>query len=173
MTDDNGVNRTTSAFRELHYRMHHPAVTPITSLIQTSPSSFKARATRLSLCRWRISRNTSLSIRVPFQATRYQGKNHIRYHGAHEWAIDRTIYGSLFVDTQMFTPSGRFQPDKKICFSMSDFHPGTVRLCIDFTFDPFNHCATVISQQWNPAWSVQTMCVSIVSCSLLRGIALI
>lgn len=30
-------------------------------------------------------------------------------------------------DLQMFTPSGRFQPDKKICFSMSDFHPGTVR----------------------------------------------
>lgn len=28
---------------------------------------------------------------------------------------------------QMFTPTGRFQPDKKICFSMSDFHPGTVR----------------------------------------------
>jgi ubiquitin-conjugating enzyme E2 J2 len=27
---------------------------------------------------------------------------------------------------QMFTPSGRFQPDKKICFSMSDFHPGSV-----------------------------------------------
>ena len=26
----------------------------------------------------------------------------------------------------MLTPSGRFQPDKKICFSMSDFHPGTV-----------------------------------------------
>ncbi len=27
---------------------------------------------------------------------------------------------------QMLTPSGRFQPDKKICFSMSDFHPGSV-----------------------------------------------
>ena len=26
----------------------------------------------------------------------------------------------------MFTPSGRFQPDRKICFSMSDFHPGSV-----------------------------------------------
>ncbi|KAF8649485.1 hypothetical protein AX16_005773 [Volvariella volvacea WC 439] len=38
---------------------------------------------------------------------------------------------------KMLTPSGRFQPDKKICFSMSDFHPGT----------------------WNPAWSVATMCV--------------
>jgi hypothetical protein len=31
---------------------------------------------------------------------------------------------------QMLTPSGRFQPDRKICFSMSDFHPGTVR-CAD------------------------------------------
>lgn len=31
------------------------------------------------------------------------------------------------VSIQMLTPSGRFQPDKKICFSMSDFHPGTVR----------------------------------------------
>lgn len=36
---------------------------------------------------------------------------------------------------KMITPSGRFQPDKKICFSMSDFHPGS----------------------WNPAWSVATM----------------
>ncbi|KAJ7280583.1 ubiquitin-conjugating enzyme/RWD-like protein [Mycena rebaudengoi] len=36
---------------------------------------------------------------------------------------------------KMFAPSGRFHPDKKICFSMSDFHPGT----------------------WNPAWSVATM----------------
>ena len=26
----------------------------------------------------------------------------------------------------MFTPSGRFYPDKKICFSMSDFHPASV-----------------------------------------------
>jgi hypothetical protein len=34
--------------------------------------------------------------------------------------------GSVARDSQMLTPSGRFQPDKKICFSMSDFHPGTV-----------------------------------------------
>jgi len=33
---------------------------------------------------------------------------------------------------KMFTPSGRFQPDKKICFSMSDFHPGTVRFAQPF-----------------------------------------
>ncbi|KAK0443620.1 hypothetical protein EV421DRAFT_1890797 [Armillaria borealis] len=33
------------------------------------------------------------------------------------------------------TLSGRFHPDKKICFSMSDFHP----------------------RSWNPAWSVATV----------------
>jgi len=42
---------------------------------------------------------------------------------------------------KMLTPSGRFSPDKKICFSMSDFHPGT----------------------WNPAWSVATICTGILS----------
>jgi len=42
---------------------------------------------------------------------------------------------------KMFTPSGRFQPDKKICFSMSDFHPGT----------------------WNPAWSVATILTGLLS----------
>lgn len=39
-------------------------------------------------------------------------------------ACDRLLTKALF--DQMYTPSGRFQPDKKICFSMSDFHPGTV-----------------------------------------------
>jgi len=42
---------------------------------------------------------------------------------------------------KMYTPSGRFQPDKKICFSMSDFHPGT----------------------WNPAWSVATILTALLS----------
>ncbi|KAH6916424.1 ubiquitin-conjugating enzyme E2 6 [Coprinopsis sp. MPI-PUGE-AT-0042] len=42
---------------------------------------------------------------------------------------------------KMYTPSGRFQPDKKICFSMSDFHPGT----------------------WNPAWSVATILTGLLS----------
>jgi len=41
----------------------------------------------------------------------------------------------------MFTPSGRFHPDRKICFSMSDFHPGT----------------------WNPAWSVATILTGLLS----------
>lgn len=42
---------------------------------------------------------------------------------------------------KMLTPSGRFQIDKRICFSMSDFHPGT----------------------WNPAWSVATILTGLLS----------
>jgi hypothetical protein len=38
----------------------------------------------------------------------------------------------------MFTPSGRFQPDKKICFSMSDFHPGSVCPILPCTPTPFS-----------------------------------
>jgi len=36
---------------------------------------------------------------------------------------------------KMITPSGRFVAERKICMSMSDFHPGS----------------------WNPAWSVETI----------------
>ncbi|KAH7094010.1 UBC-like protein [Auriculariales sp. MPI-PUGE-AT-0066] len=42
---------------------------------------------------------------------------------------------------KMMTPSGRFQPDRKICFSMSDFHPGS----------------------WNPAWTVATILTGLLS----------
>jgi len=42
---------------------------------------------------------------------------------------------------KMLTPSGRFQPDRRICFSMSDFHPGS----------------------WNPAWSVATILTGLLS----------
>jgi ubiquitin-conjugating enzyme E2 J2 len=34
---------------------------------------------------------------------------------------------TTFSLTKMLTPSGRFQPNKKICFSMSDYHPASVR----------------------------------------------
>ncbi|KAJ7832738.1 ubiquitin-conjugating enzyme/RWD-like protein [Mycena olivaceomarginata] len=49
---------------------------------------------------------------------------------------------------KMLTPSGRFDPDKKICLSMSDFHPGS----------------------WNPAWSVTTICTGILSFMLSEEI---
>jgi ubiquitin-conjugating enzyme E2 J2 len=41
----------------------------------------------------------------------------------------------------MLTPSGRFEINKKICMSMSDFHPET----------------------WNPMWSVSTILVGLLS----------
>jgi len=60
------------------------------------------------------------------------------YHGA---ILFPSEYPFKPPGIKMYTPSGRFQPDKKICFSMSDFHPGT----------------------WNPAWSVATILTGLLS----------
>ncbi|RKP21386.1 UBC-like protein [Rozella allomycis CSF55] len=42
---------------------------------------------------------------------------------------------------RMLTPNGRFETDKPLCLSMSDFHPDT----------------------WNPAWSVSTILTGLLS----------
>ena len=42
---------------------------------------------------------------------------------------------------QMWTPNGRFEPNKKICTSFSDYHP----------------------ELWNPSWSVTTIIVGLIS----------
>jgi len=42
---------------------------------------------------------------------------------------------------RMFTPSGRFATNTKLCTSMSDFHPGS----------------------WNPAWSIETILTGLLS----------
>ncbi|KAJ7147732.1 UBC-like protein [Mycena crocata] len=60
------------------------------------------------------------------------------YHGVLQFPAE---YPFKPPGIKMLTPSGRFQPDKKICFSMSDFHPGT----------------------WNPAWSVATILTGLLS----------
>ncbi|ELU43576.1 ubiquitin-conjugating enzyme domain-containing protein [Rhizoctonia solani AG-1 IA] len=60
------------------------------------------------------------------------------YHGLISFPSD---YPFKPPGIKMYTPSGRFQPDKKICFSacsMSDFHPGTVR-------DPFPCCSNALA----------------------------
>ena len=41
----------------------------------------------------------------------------------------------------MYTPSGRFQPNTRLCLSISDYHPET----------------------WNPSWSVGTILTGLVS----------
>lgn len=42
---------------------------------------------------------------------------------------------------KVFTPSGRFQPDRKLCTSFSDFHAGS----------------------WNPAWTIPTLLTGLLS----------
>ena len=51
----------------------------------------------------------------------------------------------------MYTPSGRFQPDKRICFSMSDFHPGSVRV----TLRSLPVCYTFMSDNSHPTHEVE------------------
>ena len=41
----------------------------------------------------------------------------------------------------MFTPSGRFKTNSKICTSFSDFHP----------------------ESWNPLWGVNSICIGLIS----------
>jgi len=61
-----------------------------------------------------------------------------------------TYHGMLKFPTQyplkppsviMYTPSGRFSPGKRLCLSMSDFHP----------------------ESWNPMWSVSTILTGLFS----------
>ena len=84
-------------------------------------TSAPARATRLSFRRRRVPWRPPLPLRVSFQATRDQGM----------YGPDDDSRATNLIFHQMLTPSGRFQPDRKICFSMSDFHPGSV--------SPFGH----------------------------------
>jgi len=47
----------------------------------------------------------------------------------------------------MYTPNGRFKPNKRLCLSISDFHPDT----------------------WNPAWSVGTILTGLLSFMLEKS----
>jgi ubiquitin-conjugating enzyme E2 J2 len=44
----------------------------------------------------------------------------------------------------MYTPNGRFKPNKRLCLSISDYHPDS----------------------WNPAWSVSTILTGLLSIML-------
>lgn len=60
------------------------------------------------------------------------------YHGKLEFPPDYPFKPPAIF---MFTPSGRFAPNKRICMSMSDFHPET----------------------WNPMWSVASILTGLLS----------
>ncbi|KAK9447905.1 ubiquitin-conjugating enzyme/RWD-like protein [Limtongia smithiae] len=68
-------------------------------------------------------------------ATPYEGG---QYHGTLTFPAD---YPYKPPAIRMATPSGRFQPNTRLCLSISDYHPRT----------------------WNPAWSVSTILTGLLS----------
>uniref|UniRef100_A0A7S3PXU4 UBC core domain-containing protein n=1 Tax=Chaetoceros debilis TaxID=122233 RepID=A0A7S3PXU4_9STRA len=70
-----------------------------------------------------------------FYDTPYEGGV---YHGVLKFPFNYPLKPPTVI---LRTPSGRFQPDHKICFSMSDFHP----------------------ELWNPMWSIRSIVTGLVS----------
>lgn len=70
------------------------------------------------------------SVGTPFQGGYYYGK--IKFPPEYPYKPP---------SISMITPSGRFAPHKKICLSMSDFHP----------------------ESWNPIWSVSSILTGLLS----------
>ncbi|KAK1280741.1 Ubiquitin-conjugating enzyme E2 34 [Acorus gramineus] len=66
------------------------------------------------------------------------------YHGKIKFPPD---YPFKPPSISMITPNGRFAPHKKICLSMSDFHPET----------------------WNPIWSVSSILTGLLSFMIDKG----
>ena len=60
------------------------------------------------------------------------------YHGTLTFPKEYPMRPPRF---KVFTPSGRFEPGARLCLSMSDYHP----------------------ESWNPAWSVETLLVGLLS----------
>ncbi len=60
------------------------------------------------------------------------------YHGKIRFPVDYPFNPPAIY---MCTPSGRFQPDVRLCLSMSDYHP----------------------KDWNPMWNVSTILVGLLS----------
>ena len=70
-----------------------------------------------------------------FYDTPYEGGI---FHGVLKFPANYPIKPPTVI---MRTPSGRFEPSKKICFSMSDFHP----------------------ELWNPMWSIRSILTGLIS----------
>lgn len=72
-----------------------------------------------------------------------EGSDNTPYAGGIYWG--KLIFPSNYPlkppSVMMITPSGRFQPERRLCLSMSDFHPET----------------------WNPLWSVSTILTGLYS----------
>jgi ubiquitin-conjugating enzyme E2 J2 len=72
-----------------------------------------------------------------------EGSNETPYEGGHYHGkiIFPKEYPLKPPSVMMLTPSGRFKPNRRLCLSMSDFHP----------------------ESWNPMWSVSTIITGLIS----------
>ncbi|GAA5853112.1 hypothetical protein JCM8547_000205 [Rhodosporidiobolus lusitaniae] len=73
----------------------------------------------------------------------FRGPPDTPYAGGEYWGtvIFPKDYPFAPPELRMLTPSGRFEPNKAICTSMSNYHPGS----------------------WNVAWSVETILIGLLS----------
>ncbi|GAA5878710.1 hypothetical protein JCM3774_000481 [Rhodotorula dairenensis] len=73
----------------------------------------------------------------------FRGPPETPYEGGEYWGtvVFPKDYPFAPPALRMMTPSGRFEPNKSICTSMSEYHPGS----------------------WNVAWSVDTILVGLLS----------
>eukprot|EP00252_Welwitschia_mirabilis_P009648 TRINITY_DN22328_c0_g1_i1.p1 TRINITY_DN22328_c0_g1~~TRINITY_DN22328_c0_g1_i1.p1 ORF type:complete len:242 (+),score=32.11 TRINITY_DN22328_c0_g1_i1:295-1020(+) len=92
---------------------------------------------------------------VPNILARPHQKNILEWHYVLEGSKDSPFSGGFYYgkvkfppeypykppSISMITPNGRFEPNKKICLSMSDYHP----------------------ESWNPMWSVSSILTGLLS----------
>lgn len=58
--------------------------------------------------------------------------------------LQYVTFSNLCIKILVYTPNGRFKPNKRLCLSISDYHPDT----------------------WNPAWSASTILTGLLSIML-------
>lgn len=95
---------------------------------------------------------------VPFINAEFLPSNILEWHYCIQGPPESPFYGGYYHGSlifskeypfkppsiYIFTPNGRFKPNKRLCLSISDYHP----------------------DQWNPAWSVSTILTGLLSIML-------
>lgn len=98
------------------------------SLVKSPVDNIEAAPLETNILEWHyVLRGTS---GTPYEGGFYHGL--LKFPPQYPWKPPSVI---------MLTPSGRFKPNRKLCLSMSDFHP----------------------ESWNPMWSVSTILTGLYS----------
>eukprot|EP01124_Arcella_intermedia_P015375 TRINITY_DN21880_c0_g1_i1.p1 TRINITY_DN21880_c0_g1~~TRINITY_DN21880_c0_g1_i1.p1 ORF type:complete len:231 (+),score=48.08 TRINITY_DN21880_c0_g1_i1:22-693(+) len=98
------------------------------NIVKDPPPNIIARPSMSNILEWHY-------VIYGLQEAPYEGG---QYHGKVKFPPE---YPHKPPSIMMVTPNGRFAPNSRLCFSMSDFHPET----------------------WNPLWSVSTILTGLIS----------